>query len=224
MWIFTKFESLHVEDLNSDSVITPKLTKKQAIVHAVNWDIACLSDNIKNNYFTTFETMWKPRQIVSKTLMFEMIKEKKILRVEDMCENEVYLGWESVSEIWSLVSVLNYRLSYSCEIQFIKKMWMLYEEQHWTKAIDLKSAVKHLYEKLGALAFDANHEAIYGMERYYVVQQCKHLRDKYKIGRKLCRKFLKGNTCSQCLMKRMSEVRLQHFLDTINKFIKDCSD
>ncbi|KAF5301362.1 hypothetical protein FQA39_LY10760 [Lamprigera yunnana] len=43
-------------------------------------------------------------------------------------------------------------------------MWMLYAEQHWTKAIDLKSAVERLYEKLGALKFDADHEAIYGME------------------------------------------------------------
>ncbi|KAF5289504.1 hypothetical protein FQA39_LY15059 [Lamprigera yunnana] len=193
--------------------------------------------------------MWKSRQIGSKTLTFEMIKEKKILRIEDICGNEVYLSWESVSEVWSLESVLSYRLSYSfssnfkhffeeiiravaemsgdvkiniynivnrlseksddvcCmleillfmpekalidvqlerrireqsqkrvknKIQFIKKMWMLYAEQHWTKAIDLKSAVERLYEKLGALEIDADHEAIYGMERYYTVQQCEEL-------------------------------------------------
>ncbi|KAF5286506.1 hypothetical protein FQA39_LY16282 [Lamprigera yunnana] len=154
-----------------------------------------------NKYFQTFDTMWKPRQIGSKTLTFEMIKEKKILKIEDMSGNEVYL-----------------------EIQFIKKMWMLYAQQHWTKAIDLKSAVKRLYKKLGALEFDADHEAVYGMERYYTVQQCEELRDKYKIGRKVCRKFLKGKTYSQCLVKRISEIGLQHFLDTINKYIKDCSD
>ncbi|KAF5283834.1 hypothetical protein FQA39_LY04654 [Lamprigera yunnana] len=87
-------------------------------------------------------------------------------------------------------------------------MWMLYAEQHWTKVINLKSAVEYLYEKLGALEFDADHEAIYGMERYYTVQQCEELRDKYKIGRK----------------KRISEIGLRHFLDTINKYIKYCSD
>ncbi|KAF5282912.1 hypothetical protein FQA39_LY17448 [Lamprigera yunnana] len=103
-------------------------------------------------------------------------------------------------------------------------MWMLYAEQHWTKTIDLKSAVERLYEKLGVLGFDADHEAIYGTERHYTVQQCEELRDKYKIGRKVCRKFLKGKTCSQCLVKRMSEIGLRHFLDTINKYIKDCSD
>ncbi|KAF5293928.1 hypothetical protein FQA39_LY13633 [Lamprigera yunnana] len=103
-------------------------------------------------------------------------------------------------------------------------MWMLYAQEHWTKSYDLKSAVERLYEELGALEFDADHEAIYGMERYYTVQQCEELRDKYKIGRKVCRKFLQGKTCSQCLVKRISEIGLRHFLDTVNKYIKDCSD
>ncbi|KAF5279259.1 hypothetical protein FQA39_LY18303 [Lamprigera yunnana] len=244
-----------------------------------------------NKYFQTFDTMWKPRPIGSKTLTFEMIKEKKILKIEDMSGNEVYLGWESVSEVWSLESVLRYRLSYSSgsnfkhfykdviravaemsgdvkiniyyiinrlsekfhdvccmlevllfmlekalfdvqlekriqkqEIQFIKKMWMLYAQKHWTKALDLKSAVERLYEELGALEIDADHEAIYGIERYYTVQQCEELRDKYKIGRKVCRKFLKGKTCSQRLVKRMSEIGLRHFLDRIIKYIKNCSN
>ncbi|KAF5282905.1 hypothetical protein FQA39_LY17441 [Lamprigera yunnana] len=182
-----------------------------------------------NKYFQTFDSMWKPRQIGSKTLTFEVIEEKKILRIEDMCGNEVYLGWKSVSEVWLLESDLSYRLSYSSGSNFKhfyedfnKKMWMLYAEQHWTKAIDLKST-ERLYEKLGALEFDADHEAIYGMERYYTVQQCEELRDKYKIGSKVCRKFLKGKTCFHCLVKRISEIGLWHFLDTINKYIKDCS-
>ncbi|KAF5306754.1 hypothetical protein FQA39_LY01512 [Lamprigera yunnana] len=160
-----------------------------------------------------------------------------------MSGNEVYLGWESVSEVWSLESVLRYRLSYSSgsnfnhfyedviravaemwgdvkiniyniinrrhseksddvccmlevllfmpekalfdvqlerriqeqEKQFIKKMWMLYAQENWTKPLDLKSAVERLYEELDALEFDADHEAIYGMERYCTVQQCEEL-------------------------------------------------
>ncbi|KAF5292046.1 hypothetical protein FQA39_LY14107 [Lamprigera yunnana] len=68
-------------------------------------------------------------------------------------------------------------VSSSQEIQFIKKMWMLYSEQHWTKVIDLKSAVERLYEKLSALESDVDLEAIYGIETYYTVQQCEQLRD-----------------------------------------------
>ncbi|KAF5293250.1 hypothetical protein FQA39_LY13649 [Lamprigera yunnana] len=69
-------------------------------------------------YFQICDMMWKPRQIGSKTLTFEMVKEKKILRIEDMCGNEVYLGWESVSEVWYLETVLSYRLSYSSASNF----------------------------------------------------------------------------------------------------------
>ncbi|KAF5285546.1 hypothetical protein FQA39_LY16611 [Lamprigera yunnana] len=43
--------------------------------------------------------------------------------------------------------------------------------QHCTKAIDLKSAVERIYEQLCALEFDADHEAIYRMERYYTVHK-----------------------------------------------------
>ncbi|KAF5288366.1 hypothetical protein FQA39_LY15456 [Lamprigera yunnana] len=77
-------------------------------------------------------------------------------------------------------------------------MWMLYVKQHWTKAIDLKSAVEHLYDKTSALEFDSDHEGIYRMER----------------------KFLKGKYCSQCLLNRMTEVELQNFWDTIKDYIK----
>ncbi|KAF5289851.1 hypothetical protein FQA39_LY14964 [Lamprigera yunnana] len=180
--------------------------------------------DLKLSLGSTFHTMWKPRKIGLKTLTFEMTEEKKIFRTEDMSGNEVYLGWESLSEVLSLESVLRYRLSYSSEIQFFKNMWMLYAQEHWTKTLDLKSAVERLYEKPGALEFDADNEAIYGMERYYTVQQCEDLRDIYKIGRKVCRKFLKGKTCYQFIVKRISEIGLRHFLDTINKYIKDCGD
>ncbi|KAF5298566.1 hypothetical protein FQA39_LY11767 [Lamprigera yunnana] len=218
-----------------------------------------------NKYFQTFDTMWKPRQIDSKTLTFEMIEEKKILKIEDMSGNEVYLGWESVSEVWSLESVLRYRLSYSSSSNFkyfyedviravaemsgdvkiniyniinrlseksddvccmLEVLLFMPEKALFDVQLErrIQEQVERLYEELGALEFDADHEAIYGMERYYTVQQCEELRDKYKIGRKVCRKFLQGKTCSQCLVKRISEIGLRHFLDTVNKYIKDCSD
>ncbi|KAF5285981.1 hypothetical protein FQA39_LY16492 [Lamprigera yunnana] len=196
-----------------------------------------------------------------------------------MCGNEVYLSWESLLEVWSLETVLSYRLNYSSASNFkhfyddviravakmsedantniynivnrlpeksdnvccmlegllftpkkkyslLKKMWMLYAEQHWTNAIDLKSAVERLYENLCALEFDADHEAIYGMEKYYTVQEYEQLQDKYKIGRKVCGQFLKGKYFSQCLKDRLARIGLQHFLDRIHKYISnsDTSD
>ncbi|KAF5293898.1 hypothetical protein FQA39_LY13603 [Lamprigera yunnana] len=203
-----------------------------------------------NKYFQTCDMMWN--------------QEKKILRIEDVCGNEVYLVYEFVSELWSLETVLNYRLSHSSASNFkhfyddlirvvaeisgdantsiynildrlseksdnvcgMFEMWILHAEQHWAKAIDLKSAVECLYEKLGALKFEADHEVIYGMEEYYKFEQCEQLRDKYKIGRKVCRHPLTGKYCSQCLKDRLLKIGLQHFLDTTNKYISnsDTSD
>ncbi|KAF5305897.1 hypothetical protein FQA39_LY18957 [Lamprigera yunnana] len=56
-------------------------------------------------------------------------------------------------------------------------MWMLYAEQHWTKATDLKSAAEPLYENLGALEFDADHEAIYVSKRSLVKNRITTLLD-----------------------------------------------
>ncbi|KAF5299538.1 hypothetical protein FQA39_LY11540 [Lamprigera yunnana] len=224
--------------------------------------------NSDNNEAKTCDMMWKPKHIGSKSLTFEMIEEKKILRIEDVCGNEVYLGWESVSEVWSLQTVLSYRLSYSsgsnfkhfyddviravaevsgdvkiniynivnriseksddvyCMLEILlfmpeKALFVVQLERRiQEQAINLKSAIERLYEKLGGLEFDADDEAIYSMEKYYTVEQCEKLRDK----RKVCRQFLKGKTCSQCLVKRISDIGLQHFLDTISKYIKDFSD
>ncbi|KAF5291667.1 hypothetical protein FQA39_LY14304 [Lamprigera yunnana] len=66
----------------------------------------------------TCDMMCKPRQIGSKTLTFLMIEGKKILRIEDVCGNKVYLDWKSVTEVWSLQTLLSYRLSYSCGSNF----------------------------------------------------------------------------------------------------------
>ncbi|KAF5289506.1 hypothetical protein FQA39_LY15061 [Lamprigera yunnana] len=155
---------------------------------------------------------------------FDSVSDSSVRENESNEETVGDLRWKNCVIFNSATYNFDAENSGISEIQFIKKMWMLYAQEHWTKAFDLKSAVEQLYEELGALEFGADHEAIYGMERYYTVQQCEELRDKYKIGRKVCRKFLQGKTCSQCLVKRISEIGLRHFFDTINKYIKDCSD
>ncbi|KAF5285973.1 hypothetical protein FQA39_LY16484 [Lamprigera yunnana] len=228
-----------------------------------------------NKHFQTFDTIWKPRQIGSKTLTFEMIKEKRILKIKDMSGNEVYLGWESVSEVWSLELVFRYRLSYSSGSNFkyfYEDVIRAVAEMSGDVKINIYNIINRRSEKSDDVCcmleillfmpekalFDVQLERRIQeqgqkrvknrqfiileiqfikknvdnltqtmkrfMERYYKVQQCEVLQDKYKIGRKVCRKFLKGKTCSQCLVKRISEIGLRHFLDTINKYIEDCND
>ncbi|KAF5290220.1 hypothetical protein FQA39_LY14774 [Lamprigera yunnana] len=91
-------------------------------------------------------------------------------------------------------------------------MWMLYAQEHWTKSYDLKSAVERLYEELGALEFDADHEAIYGMERYYTVQQCEELRDKYKIVRKMSALTFKHDEKPEVIKHELQQNNNSHFI------------
>ncbi|KAF5282117.1 hypothetical protein FQA39_LY17673 [Lamprigera yunnana] len=128
-----------------------------------------------NKNFQTFDTMWKPRQIGSKTLKFEMIEEKKILKIEDTSGNEVYLGWEYVSKVWSLESIFRYRLSYSSGSNF-----------------------KHFYEDVIRAVAEMSGDVKINI---------------YNIINRLSEKSDDN-----------SEIGLRHYLDTINKYIKDCSD
>ncbi|KAF5290211.1 hypothetical protein FQA39_LY14765 [Lamprigera yunnana] len=54
-------------------------------------------------------------------------------------------------------------------------MWMAYAEQHWTKAVYLRTAVKRLHDQFSSLEFAAEHEAVYGLEKYYSVIECSEL-------------------------------------------------
>ncbi|KAF5278226.1 hypothetical protein FQA39_LY18379 [Lamprigera yunnana] len=155
-----------------------------------------------NKYFQTFDTMWKPRQIGTKTLTFEVIEKKKILKIEDMSENEVYL------DILSYSSGSNFKYFYEDVIRAVAEMsgdvkiniyniinrlfeksndvCCMTEETLFDVQLERRiqeqdvddvcpRAVERLYEDLGAVEFDAHHEAIYEMERYYTVQQWEKL-------------------------------------------------
>ncbi|KAF5299844.1 hypothetical protein FQA39_LY11381 [Lamprigera yunnana] len=54
-------------------------------------------------------------------------------------------------------------------------MWMASTEQGLTKAVDLRTVVKRLYDQFSALKFDAEHEAVYGLEKGYSVIECSEL-------------------------------------------------
>ncbi|KAF5291671.1 hypothetical protein FQA39_LY14308 [Lamprigera yunnana] len=106
-------------------------------------------------------------------------------------------------------------------------MWMLYAQEHWTKSYDLKSAVERLYEELGPLEFDADHEAIYGMERYYTDNSvksfeinirlegssnfCRELSDRFSKGIEIWYKYLNGNICLKCLQIQLFSNNLEEY-------------
>ncbi|KAF5281448.1 hypothetical protein FQA39_LY17788 [Lamprigera yunnana] len=94
-------------------------------------------------------------------------------------------------------------------------MSMAYEKPYWTKYVDLRLAIERLDEELGALEFDANHEAVYGLEKYYTVRECEQLQDKYEKGKKICTKFLQGIYFALCLRVHLKKTGLEQFVDRI---------
>ncbi|KAF5283766.1 hypothetical protein FQA39_LY17204 [Lamprigera yunnana] len=67
-----------------------------------------------NKYFQTFDTMWKPMQIGSKTLTFEMIEEKKILKMKICVETKYKLSYSFGS---------NFKHFDEDVIRAVAKMW-----------------------------------------------------------------------------------------------------
>ncbi|KAF5285575.1 hypothetical protein FQA39_LY16587 [Lamprigera yunnana] len=50
-------------------------------------------------------------------------------------------------------------------------MGMAYAEQGWTKAVDLRTVVERLHDQFSAFEFDAEHEAVHGLEKAYAKKQ-----------------------------------------------------
>ncbi|KAF5292442.1 hypothetical protein FQA39_LY13989 [Lamprigera yunnana] len=80
------------------------------------------------------------------------------------------------------------------------KMWMAYAERGCTKAVDLRTVVERLHDQFSALEFDAEHEAVYGLEKGHSVIECSELQVKYETGVKLCDQFLQGLYSASCLI------------------------
>lgn len=63
-------------------------------------------------------------------------------------------------------------------------MWMAYIEEIEVK--DFKSAVENIRQTFSNLAFDAHHEAVYGMGAFLQPEECIKLGHRYDAGRDAC--------------------------------------
>ncbi|KAF5286644.1 hypothetical protein FQA39_LY16218 [Lamprigera yunnana] len=106
-------------------------------------------------------------------------------------------------------SRLGMMFPFEISVEPLLRMWMTYAEPYWTKAFDLRSAVKTLDGEFSAFEFDANHEAVYGLEKYYTVRKCEQLQDKYEKGRKIYTKFLQGLYSDSCLIVHLKNAGLE---------------
>lgn len=97
-------------------------------------------------------------------------------------------------------------------------MWMCYVKE--VEIIDLESGVRNLSQKFSNLQFDAEHEAVYGMGRFYSEDDCNELAKKYELGHEVCQKFLKEKICEECFVQELIKVGLREFLHPIKQYLK----
>lgn len=98
-------------------------------------------------------------------------------------------------------------------------MWMAYAEQSWEKAVDIKSAVTRLHQSLKARRWDAEHEAVYGMERFYSTEYCQQLAEKYNSAADICEDYLEKRITIDDLCKKFIDCDMKRELYDIRNFL-----
>uniref|UniRef100_A0A1Y1NGI1 Uncharacterized protein n=1 Tax=Photinus pyralis TaxID=7054 RepID=A0A1Y1NGI1_PHOPY len=116
-------------------------------------------------------------------------------------------------------------------------MWFAYSQQSWPVAYDGYSAVQRLHREMRDLCFDAEHEQVYGLGRWYSDEYLHNLADKYTSGESLCQEYLlihkeeEGNgftiedhprNCFSCLRHLVEDLKsksLDSFVNNIEKYL-----
>lgn len=98
-------------NINFSPVVKMAGMKNQSVCFDENeWKELIQNQGIITNYFYDLAVQqWKPIKLNFKTIHFLAIDGKKIIKIEDN-DGEVFLGWESISELWNLLSIILYRI------------------------------------------------------------------------------------------------------------------
>lgn len=104
-------------------------------------------------------------------------------------------------------------------------MWMSYVK--YPEVLDLKSGIKKLQQLFGDIAFDADHEALCGMEKFYSKEYCYKRAAKYREAEELCNKFLQDKNLRTLilglkklkLLMHLKEVKIYLPIDEIKDII-----
>lgn len=98
-------------------------------------------------------------------------------------------------------------------------MWMAYAEQSWEKAVDLQSSIKRKQQCLEARSWDAEHEAVYGMNRFFDEEYCNRLAKKYDTGAEICAEYLADKINIDELCKKFIDNDMKDELYDIRNFL-----
>ena len=86
-------------------------------------------------------------------------------------------------------------------------MWLSYARE--IPIVDLESGCRHLFELFSNLQYDAEHESVYGLERFMSYSECKNLAKKYEKGKKICHEYLENNDIEIFVKKLMKLVHVE---------------
>lgn len=111
--------------LNSHSGFSPTVQvsglKNDCITFdGCEWEQLLLHQLVISNYLWGAETRAPllPIKINGKTIYFQCIGSKKIIKIQEQGVTEVFLGWESVAELWELLPIIRYRLEILQSLEF----------------------------------------------------------------------------------------------------------
>lgn len=96
-------------------------------------------------------------------------------------------------------------------------MWMAYVQE--IEIVDLESAVKNLSQQFSNLAFDAHHEAIYGMGRFYTYEECEKIGDTYDKAEEVCDEYLQGKRSISFLVHELADLEMYSFLKKLKPYL-----
>lgn len=99
-------------------------------------------------------------------------------------------------------------------------MWMAYSEAGRPRATDVRHAVELLQQRCSDLAFEASHERVYGIGRwYYDPDDCDKREQKYENAVKVCDRFLDGHITTQVLIQSIVDLELEDMLEELRNCI-----
>lgn len=96
-------------------------------------------------------------------------------------------------------------------------MWMAYVTEK--EITDLKSGVENIRQEFSNLAFDAHHEAVYGMGKFLSMEECNRLGDRYMDGESICDNYLDGGITITQLVQQLKENDLHFFLSKVREYL-----
>lgn len=82
------------------------------------WIAFLEQQGILSNYFYSSESQWSPLNLGQKTILFQKVDAKRILRIQDRDGPEVCLGQESLEELWQLLRLLEFRVQTLKDLDF----------------------------------------------------------------------------------------------------------